>query len=199
MATCAEDVSELGNMIPVRACPVFMNNEDGENTKQLKRSELCVPCKDCGHEQYERGRTLYGDWGGGCVRECTQLLCTSGMVWDWTTRRCSSCDALSDMRLCNNRNKESMSLIHRTVTGNLPLLFFADCKGGGRNLLQIGYGRCTRCDEHMQHACGGQTYPAQCENGASVLCEACSRTTQSLYICSSSTCFSFIIRAKFIC
>ena len=46
MATCAEDVSELGNMIPVRACPVIMNNEDDENTKQLKRSELCVPCKE---------------------------------------------------------------------------------------------------------------------------------------------------------
>jgi hypothetical protein len=183
MATCAaEDVSDLGNMIPVCACPVIMNNEDDKNTKQLNHIDLCVQCQDCCHEQYERGRSMYRDWGGWCVCECIQLLYTSGMVWDWTTRCCITCYALSDISLCNNSDKESMSLMQHTVTGNLPLLFFVYCKGGGHNLLDIGYGRCTWCHENMHHACGGQTYPVQCENGTSVLCEASSRTTQLLYV-----------------
>jgi hypothetical protein len=74
-----------------------------------------------------------------------------------------------------------MSLVQSTVTGNLPLLFFADCKAGGRNLFQIGYGKCLRCDKNQQ-LCSGQTFPAQCQNGASVLCKVCSRTTQPLYV-----------------
>jgi hypothetical protein len=181
MATCAEDVTELGNMIPVRACPVIITNEDDENTIRLKRGERCVPCKDCGSDNYLTGSSLYNDWGGGCVRECSQLLCTAGMVWDWTRRRCSTCDSLSDIRLCNKRDTESMSLVQSTVTGNLPLLFFADCKAGGRNLYEIGYGKCVRCDQ-SQHQCLGQTFPAQCKNGASVLCKTCSRSAQALYI-----------------
>ena len=182
MATCAEDVREEGNMIPVRACPVIITNEDNENTKQLKRRESCVRCEQCGHALFSEGSVRYSDWGAGCVRECSQLRCDSGDVWDWTRRRCSTCDALSDFRLCNKADTESMSLLQRTVTGNLPLLFFANCKGGGRNLLEIGYGSCTRCDENKEYVCTGQTYPAQCENGASVLCKVCSRTTQSLYV-----------------
>jgi hypothetical protein len=46
MATCVEDVAELGNMIPVCACPVAITNEDDENTIWLKRGEHCVPCKE---------------------------------------------------------------------------------------------------------------------------------------------------------
>jgi hypothetical protein len=69
---------------------------------------------------YSQGSVRYGDWGGGCVRECSQLRCDSGNVWDWTTKRCSTCDALSDISLCKKRDTESMSLVQRTVTGNLP-------------------------------------------------------------------------------
>jgi hypothetical protein len=104
------------------------------------------------------------------------------MVWDWTSSQCSTCDSLIDIHLCNKRDTASMSLVQRTVTGNLPLLFFADCKAGGRNLFEIGYVQCMRCDENKQQACSGQTFPDQCENGASVLCKVCSRSTQSLYV-----------------
>jgi hypothetical protein len=156
-------VTELGNMIPVRACPVIITNEDDDNTILLKRGDRYVPCKDCGSDNYLTGSSLYNDWGAGCVRECSQLLCTAGMVWDWTRRSCSTCDSLSDIRLCNKRDTESMSLVQSTVTGNLPLLFFADCKAGGRNRYEIGYCKCIRCDQ-SQHQCLGQTFPAQCKN-----------------------------------
>jgi hypothetical protein len=131
MATCVEDVTDLGNMIPVHACPVIITNDNDDNSILQKRGEPCVPCKDCGH-----------DWVAGCVSECSQLLCTAGMVWDWTRRQCSTCNSLNDIRLCNKLDTESMSLLQSTVTGNLPLLFFANCKAGGRNLFEIGYGKC---------------------------------------------------------
>jgi hypothetical protein len=100
MATCAEDVTELGNMIPVRACPVIITKEDDDNTILLKRKEHCVPCKECCYENYLTGSAQYNDWGAGCVRECSQLLCTAGMVWDWTSRHCSTCEALSGHISC---------------------------------------------------------------------------------------------------
>lgn len=181
MATCAEDVSEEGNMIPVRACPVIITNEDDDSIILKKRGERCVACKDCGYNNYLLGSKKYNDWGAGCVRECSQLLCSAGMIWDWTARRCSSCEQLSDIRLCDKRDTDGMSLIHSTVTGNLPLLFFANCKAGGRNLFQIGYGKCMRCD-YNQYSCSEQMFASHCENGANVKCKSCSRVTQSKYI-----------------
>jgi hypothetical protein len=35
MATCAEDVTEEGNMVPVRACPVVITLSDSENIKLI--------------------------------------------------------------------------------------------------------------------------------------------------------------------
>jgi hypothetical protein len=181
MATCAEDITQEGNMIPVRACPVIITNDDDDNIIQQKRKESCVACKDCGYANYLLGSEKYNDWGAGCVRECSQLLCTAGMLWDWTKKRCSACENLNDIRLCNKRDTESMSLLQSTITGNLPLLFFANCKAGGRNLYDISYGTCMRCDQNKQQ-CSSQSFPARCKNGASVLCKTCSRTTQSLYV-----------------
>ena len=142
MATCAEDITQEGNMIPVRACPVTITNDDDDNSILQKRGESCVACKECGHDNYLKGSEKYNDWGAGCVRECSQLLCTAGMVWDWSKRRCSTCENLNDLRLCNKRDTESMSLLQSTITGNLPLLFFANCKAGGLNLYEISYGTC---------------------------------------------------------
>ena len=70
------------SMIPVRACPVVITNSDDEGTILLKRREQCGPCKRCGLSNYIDGSLKYGDWGAGCVRECSQLLCSQGMVWD---------------------------------------------------------------------------------------------------------------------
>ena len=82
------------SMIPVRACPVVITNSDDEGTILLKRREQGGPCKRCGLSNYIDGSLKYGDWGAGCVRECSQLLCSQGMVWDWTGGRCRTCDAL---------------------------------------------------------------------------------------------------------
>lgn len=179
MATCAEDVTEEGNMVPVRACPVVITLADSENTKQHKRKEKCVSCTKCGHNNLEAVNE-YDDWGAGCARECSQLLCDAGMVWDWTRKRCSTCDALTDERLCNKRH---LSTSEVSVTGNLPLLFFENCKGAGGNLLEISYGTCKRCDSIDNIvACVGQNFPAACQSGGSVTCHQCSRATQSLFV-----------------
>ena len=194
MATCAEQVAEEGNMIPVRACPVVITDDDDEETRQLKRSENCVSCRACGHERYQQGISLYSDWGAGCVRECSQLRCDNNQVWDWTRKLCSTCEALSDMRLCHRRDVESMGLQQRRVTGNRPLLYFVGCQGGGRNLLEIGYGTCQQCDQHSSSTrlqqtpppCSGagsqQLFPARCQDRAIVLCDVCSWKQQSLYV-----------------
>ena len=179
MATCAEDVTEEGNMVPVRACPVVITIADSENIKQDKRKETCVSCSKCGHNN-DQGPIMYDDWGAGCARECSQLLCDAGMVWDWTRKRCSTCEALTDERLCNKRDLSDSEV---SVTGNLPLLFFEDCIGAGGNLQEISYGACKRCDSNYNNlACFGNNFPADCQSAGSVLCKQCSRATQSLYI-----------------
>jgi hypothetical protein len=130
MATCAEDITELGNMIPVRACPVIITNEDDDNTILLKRRERCVPCKECGYENYVTGSAQYNDWVAGCVRECSQLLCTAGMVWDWTRRRCSTCETLNDIRLCNKR--DTVSVCAKRVCAHQPSVGRGRLRAGRR-------------------------------------------------------------------
>ena len=119
------------------------------------------------------------------MRECSQLLCSQGMVWDWTGGRCRTCDALSDFRLCSKDDTEGMSLQQRTVTGNLPLLYFPYCKGGGRNLLNIGYGKCKQCYEYSLQTCTGATYPANCTEGwrHSAVQSVCAHDTGSVRRC----------------
>lgn len=183
MRTCAEDLVEEGNMIPVRACPVVIMPEDDESLKQLKRREQCVPCARCGHVR--SSANFFEDWGAGCVRECSQLLCEEGMVWDWTMKGCRSCSSLHDVRLCRKDDIVRYKLGNRVVTGNWPLLFFEGCLGGGRKLTDIGYGNCVACDAHVRsisETCASREFPSACLDIVSVQCSACSRNAETMYI-----------------
>jgi len=185
--TCAEKIEPEGNMVPVRACPVVIEEDDSKETRLLKRRESCVRCRDCGHTNQNfydtSGRpkaSFYSNWGGGCVRECSKLQCSDNMIWDWTARRCRQCSELRSMELCNMRDRESLNLrSSRSVTGNWPLLHFPECEGNGaaKRLESFSYGRCVACDEvvaRAQTCTPMELYPAACRDGG-VECRECHR------------------------
>jgi hypothetical protein len=66
----------------------------------------------------------YTDWGRGCARECTELSCELGEIFDWTvtdvTRKCRQCAELDDVRLCTSQ--QQLNFATADVSGNLPKL-----------------------------------------------------------------------------
>jgi len=184
MRTCAADTQEVYGMIPVRACPVIITAEDmqHEDVIALKRNAKCVPCDSCGTYDEESGTRLHKDWGAGCARECSQLQCTQGQIWDWTERKCSECQDLRNMKLCSRKDIELYELESSKVTGNWPLLFFEGCQGSGAALLtDIGIGRCSACEKHYTTCSAVNEYPHNCIDFANVRCGVCSRARHAEY------------------
>jgi hypothetical protein len=183
--TCAE--LTRANELP-RACPVVIEEHDllpaAKSVRDRKRREECVPCNECGraNEDLINGdsKTNYYDhWGGGCVRECSKLLCSENMIWDWTASRCQRCSELRDVRLCSKRDRLALSLETRSVTGNWPLLHFPECEGefASKKLETFKYGICAVCDavQNKAELCpSASEYPAGCEDER-VACRACHR------------------------
>lgn len=177
--TCAQSnsVNEL-----VKACPVVIEEGDSRPVRDYKRAQICVPCNDCGH-QYNKN--FDPSWGLGCVRECSKLMCSDNMLWDWTARKCKMCSDLRSMMLCSTDDRNSMSLqTTRTVTGNWPLLYFPDCEGNSatKKLESFTYGRCATCDQNKAHACKDfEQYPAVCTDGG-LQCQTCHRAGTQNYV-----------------
>jgi hypothetical protein len=180
--TCAEKT--LVGELP-RACPVVIDEDDDRSMRDSKRGEACVVCSECGHANVNLRNGVgakynyYKHWGGGCVRECSKLMCTDNEIWDWTARRCQRCSQLRDIRLCNQGDRVSLSLQARTVTGNWPLLFFPECEGtsASKKLESFKYGVCAVCDagSNKQELCASASeFPASCKD-SQVLCESCHR------------------------
>lgn len=183
--TCAEKTE--ANELP-RACPVVIEGDDllpaGKSMRDRKRRETCVACNECGHanDLFLEGASkanYYEHWGGGCARECSKLMCSENMIWDWTARRCQRCEELRDVRLCSKRDRLMLSLETRSVTGNWPLLYFPECEGefASKKLETFKYGICAVCDAVSGKAalCPDENeYPAACENER-VACRACHR------------------------
>lgn len=183
--TCAEKTET--NELP-RACPVVIEGDDllpaGKSMRDRKRRETCVACNECGHanDLFLEGASktnYYEHWGGGCARECSKLMCSENMIWDWTARRCQRCEELRDVRLCSKRDRLMLSLETRSVTGNWPLLHFPECEGefASKKLETFKYGICAVCDAVSEKAalCPDENeYPAACENER-VACRACHR------------------------
>lgn len=183
--TCAEKTE--ANELP-RACPVVIEGDDlmpaGKSMRDRKRRETCVACNECGHanDLFLEGASkanYYEHWGGGCARECSKLMCSENMIWDWTARRCQRCEELRDVRLCSKRDRLMLSLETRSVTGNWPLLYFPECEGefASKKLETFKYGICAVCDavSDKTELCPDENeYPAACENER-VACRACHR------------------------
>jgi hypothetical protein len=181
MRTCAENIAPTGAVIPVRACPVIITSEDTEDVIESKRRQKCVPCMLCGHDN-DAGRLTHSDWGAGCARECSQLMCDDGGIWDWTLRRCSTCGSLRDIRLCHKDDIEDYNLEASMITGNWPLLVFRGCRGSGAKLLtEVGVGRCHACDKRGSCTARAQ-FPESCRDDSSVDCGLCQRERESSYI-----------------
>ncbi len=58
----------------------------------------CQTCASCGTVL-----RVTPDWGRGCARDCTQLLCKPGFIFDWTelvqSAKYKSCGELDDISL----------------------------------------------------------------------------------------------------
>jgi hypothetical protein len=91
--TCAEKTA-AGDL--PRAYPVVIEERDQKAVRERKRRETCVACNECRHANEYFGAgvdaqakySYYEHWGGGCVRECSKLMCSDNTVWDWTARGC---------------------------------------------------------------------------------------------------------------
>jgi hypothetical protein len=188
--TCAEltYVNELQ-----RACPVVIEEHDllqaSKSVRGRKLRQKCVSCNECGHANNyfidcdsNTAKTNYYDhWVCDCVCECSKLLCSENMIWDWTTRRCHQCSELRNPLLCSKLDRLTMSLETLSVTGNWPLLHFPECEGefASKKLEMFKYGICTVCDTVADKAelCQSDSdYPDGCEeNTDRVACRACHR------------------------
>lgn len=183
--TCAE--MSRTNELP-RACPVVIENTDldvsAKSVRDRKRRETCVECNQCGHANdffldRESKAHYYDHWGGGCVRECSKLMCSENKIWDWTASRCQLCSELRDVRLCNKRDRLALSLETRSVTGNWPLLYFPECQGesASKKLETFKYGVCAVCDAATDKTLvctSASQYPAGCLD-RKVECQRCHR------------------------
>ena len=182
---------------PTNACPVYIDEKTAEDfwtavvvvdrvgtqasvvdAVHAMRGIECQTCAECG-----QGQALLPNWGRGCARDCTQLKCTSGFIFDWTEQveaeKCKTCGQLDDVRLCLSSEQRAFDMYD--VSGRLPKLYMQDCKPKIDFALQryeASYGSCVKCADFVQ-SCVSQTnmYYKTCENnGADVVpvCAMCS-------------------------
>ena len=191
------------------ACPVIIENTVTDKlwtlTKQvnyhqdpltvavqnMRYNVECQSCSTCGEMSTEVLKVWplmqnYTDWGRGCARECTEISCDLGEIFDWTvtdvTRKCRQCSELEDVRLCTSQ--QQLGFATADISGNLPKLTFKDCQP--KRILQYGiarasYGDCVRCPE-VNDACLSQPglYYATCDLDLNPVCKKCdTRATAS--------------------
>jgi hypothetical protein len=182
---------------PKLACPVYIQpamanafwtavdrpggrESSAVHTVEAMRGATCQTCASCGSGAY-----VTPDWGRGCARDCTQLSCQTGFIFDWTepvqAAKCKPCGDLDDIRLC--LSSEQNVFDGYDVSGRLPKVYMKNCRPK-RQLPMRGYetdyGNCVKCADHVD-ACVGQpnTYYHTCEeSGAGIIatCKQCSRS-----------------------
>jgi len=142
------------------------------------RREKCQNCASCG-----QGIASVQDWGRGCARDCTQLSCQAGFIFDWTERdetaKCKPCGDLDDIRLCLSSEKSTFDSYD--ISGRLPKIYMKECSPKRQLPLrgyEIGYGSCVKCTDIVD-ACVAQrnTYYHTCDkgnNGIVPSCRSCS-------------------------
>ena len=175
MKTCVQSMparTTASQLPPVRVCPVVITEDDLAiiDIMQAKRSTSCVSCSECGHIP-----STIPDWGRGCCKECSRLMCEQDEIYDWTTRSCKPCSALQDVRLCSTADRAELSMELQKVSGYLPFLRFKNCIGGANVLDDITYGTCESCVEDLKYyTCNRAQYLASCQEPNDV-CQSCVR------------------------
>jgi len=168
--------------------------------QHMRYSVECQACSTCGEMKTDVMKVWplmqnYTDWGRGCARECTELSCAYGEIFDWTvadaTSKCKKCSELEDVRLCTSKQQQDFAAAD--ISGNLPKLSFKDCQP--RKIVQDGisrasYGDCLRCAE-ISDACLSQPglYYATCDVNLNPVCRKCDTraTASSAYFNGSHT------------
>lgn len=185
---------------PVNACPVYIDKITVEafwtavvvidqldtqasvvNAVHAMRGIQCQTCVQCG-----QGAALVPNWGRGCARDCTQLKCTRGLIFDWTqvveAEKCKTCGQLDDIRLCLSSEQRAFDMYD--VSGRLPKLYMQDCTPKMDPAVlgyEVSYGSCVKCVDFVQ-TCASESnmYYKTCENnGAGVVpvCALCSASS----------------------
>ena len=157
----------------------------------MRYSVECQACSTCGEIRTDLMQVWplmqnYTDWGRGCARECTELGCELGEIFDWTvsdsTRKCRPCSELEDVRLCTTKQQQGFAAAD--ISGSLPKLTFKDCQP--KRIVQDGiarasYGDCLQCLE-INDACLGQPglYYATCDVDLTPVCKKCDTKASAL-------------------
>jgi hypothetical protein len=166
--------------------------------EHMRYSVQCQACTSCGELSTKVLQAWplmqnYTDWGRGCARECTELSCDLGQIFDWTasdiTRKCKKCSELEDVRLCTS--KQQKGFMAADISGNMPKLTFKDCQP--KRIIQDGiaratYGDCMKCPE-ITYACQPGEYYATCDASLNPVCAKCDTraTASSSYFNGTST------------
>ena len=185
---------------PMNACPVYMDKKTAEDfwvvaalaetlqtqssvfqAVQAIRAVKCQTCAQCGQDNTGR----LENWGRGCARDCTQLKCTSGLIFDWTEQveaeKCKTCGELNDVRLCLSSEQRAFDMYD--VSGRLPKLYMPDC--APKNDLAVRgyeatYGSCVKCADHVL-VCGSQDnmYYQTCASSVAGVVPVCAECSSS--------------------
>ena len=163
------------------ACPVelpeYMRHESNltmyASIIDERRQYPCQTCAECGSLR----PNLATDWGRGCARECSQLLCEVNQIYDWTDKTCKRCVDLQDPDLCTTEDRLGLQKDGGDISGNRPKIAFDNCvaKPELTQTLAISYGTCRLCEDDQSVHCADGEYHAGCDDTASGAgsCAAC--------------------------
>ena len=144
------------------------------------RAATCQTCATCGSAPL-----AIQDWGRGCARDCTQLACEPGFIFDWTepdpAAKCKPCGELDDIRVC--LSSEQRAFAGYDVSGWLPKVYLRDCRPKRQLPLrnyESAYGSCVKCEDFVETCAASDTYYHTCEAGATssvpiAACRPCAR------------------------
>ena len=158
--------------LEARGCPVQIESGDTDNQIRTKLRAECQSCADC--------------QGRGCARECSQLRCQVGMIWDFSETflldKCKFCSELQSPELCQEgfvRNHLQL----KDVSGNRPKFFFTDCQpkrsvntyidDESTQLSKVSYGQCQICLDEQYQCPETDQYHVSCN--PEILCQKCHR------------------------
>ena len=166
------------------SCPVdldqelYLKPEKNESLVRNRRSMSCQTCQECGSDAPAAGSLSALNWGRGCAKECSQLICVNDQIFDWTDKTCKDCTDLRDLRLCSTDDRAAMNLNGRDISGNRPKYFFENCRPKlvDENMSSITYGDCRTCLDQNDVMCPDGEYHAECGTE----CAACRPHGQSV-------------------
>lgn len=178
--TMRSSADDTGDSFRVpRACPledpVYDDGRQVASYSDVRRAP-CQTCSECGLNS-----NRMADWGRGCAKECSYIVCPMHKIFDWTRSRdplsdaCVDCEALNDVRLCRSSEFADLNLDGRTVIGDLPKLLFRGCRardievpfdfdnpGNQKRYFPPTYGSCELCPALFGERCGSKEYHAGC-------------------------------------